>query len=204
MRKLLLIIIIIIGVIYVYLFEILENDKNWFKQFSESSKTISNEKFDNIEYGAYRWRIDDNTPDWKLFLAYYIKIEKNGDYLVMRHNTTPEPPQYFKGSIDNFTHKLLDTLQTIHLDSIYINRELKIYDGNTLNLNYNGDKSHVFFYQTDAPLFLQRLSTALDAMIFKSEKEVEHFDLTFYEQKLKQRSLKWLGELPKRESPRFR
>jgi hypothetical protein len=145
------------------------------------------------------------TLDWELFLAYYIKIDKNGRYVVMRHNTTPEPALYYKGNIDNATRLLLDSLSVVHLDTSYFSDQLGIYDGNTFHLSYSNPTEHdVDFYQIDATYFLKKLANSLDTVIFRSKEPIPSFDLASYQEELKSRSLKRLGWLPKIEATKFK
>ncbi|MES2848780.1 MAG: hypothetical protein V4685_06965 [Bacteroidota bacterium] len=160
-----------------------------------------NLKFDSIEYGAYRWRTNLNTLDWEFFLAYYIKIYKDGNYIGMNHHISNQPATYFKGQINkiSYLHPLLDSLAVVKLDSFYISPELSTYNGNTFALDFSTSlkRYHVDFLQIDAPAFLQELSYALDNRILKSWQQISPFDLSVYEQSLKRKSLKLKGELPK-------
>ena len=178
----------------------------WFHDFSKSAKDkAAYLKFDTLQYGAYRWRTNQQTLEWELFLSYYIKIDKDGRYVVMRHNTTPEAALYYKGNIDNSTRIVLDSLSVVHLNTTYFNDQLRIYDGNTFHLNYwNATEHDVDFYQIDATPFLKRLADALDTVVFQSKESIPSFDLASYQEELKNRSLKRFGQLPKIEAPRFR
>ena len=193
MRKLLLIVFVIIGAIYVYLVAAVEDDKRWFHSFSQADTTSAGKlKFDSLQYSAYRWRENQNTLDRELFLAYYINIGKDGNYLAMRHNTTIEPAIYFRGKIDSSVKFLLDSLAIVSLDTLYIRPEFnRIYDGNTFQLNFvAGQKHNIDFYKIDAPPFLQRVANALDNVIFKSGETADQFDLSAHEHVLKRQSLK--------------
>jgi hypothetical protein len=205
-RKVLLIVFVIIGAVYVYLVSAVEDDKRWFHAFSRTGKTVdANLKFDSLQYSAYRWRTNQKTQEFELFLAYYIKIDKDGSYLSMRHNTTPEPALYFEGSIESSVHRLLDSLAIVTLDTLYIKPEFRIYDGNTFRLNVAARGEHnIHFYQIDAPPYLQRVASALDNVIFKSSATTSPYDLSFHEQELKRHSLQLFGELPRREAPKFK
>lgn len=170
-----------------------------------SNTNASNLKVNSLEYSAYRWRINEHTSDWELFLAYYIKVNKNGSYLAMRHNTTPEPSIYFKGKIDSLGLQLLDSLAVVQLDTLYINFEPRIYDGNTFHLTFDAnEKNQIDFYQIDAPPYLQRVSMALDKIIFASNDRADPFDLSFKEQELRRQSIQRLGRLPEVENPKFK
>lgn len=205
-RKLLLIVFIIVGAIYFYLVAAVEDDIRWFQSYSQSFKTnTANNEFDSLQYSAYRWRINQKTLNWEFYLAYYIKVRNDGSYLAMRHSTTPEVAMYYKGYIDKSLHILLDSLEIVPLDTLYIKPEPRIYDGNTFKLNFVASKeSNIDFYQSDAPSYLLRVATALDNVIFTSDKSTDQFDLSFHEEGLKKQSIQRLGRLPKIEVPKFK
>lgn len=199
-KYLILTVLACIAAVFIFLVLAVNDDKRWFHQFSHDTKNSNSgtSKFDSLQYSAYRWRTNLQTQEWELFLAYYIKIDRHGHYLTMRHNTTPEPAEYFEGETDSLTRRLLDSLFIMPLDTAYVSPELRVYDGNTFRLTYAKFKAHdIDFLQIDAPPFLQRLSTTLDTVILKSNQTTKPFDLSSYEKDLKTQSLKRLGGLPK-------
>jgi hypothetical protein len=206
MRKLLLSVLVIVCAIYAYLVVAVEDDKRWFHSFSQIRKRdAAYLKFDSLQYTAYRWRLSQTNHDGELFLAYYIKITKDGSFLAMRHNTTPEPAMYLRGKIDRSVKHLLDSLEIVSLDTLYIKSEAEIYEGNSFHLNFTGSRQFdIDFYQIAAPAFLQRVSLALDTVIFESSDTSRPFDLSLYEHALEGQSLRRLGRLPRMEKPKFK
>jgi hypothetical protein len=127
-------------------------------------------KFDRLQYGAYRWRPNLETREWELFLAYYLSISKDGSYIAMRHNTTPEPSTYFKGTIDATRFHLFDSLAIVPPDTVFENPGQEIYDGNTCCLQCAGSvNKNIYFLTDNAPPFLHQLSTAMDSVVFQSK-----------------------------------
>lgn len=188
-----------------YLFLLTASSVYFFACNSAPNTPTAKLKIDSLQYSAYRWRTNLQSNAWELFLAYYIKVDKDGSYLAMRHNTTPEPSMYFKGKIGSSVHRLLDSLAIVPLDTLYIRPELRVYDGNTFQLNFATNEKHkIDFYQIDAPPYLQRVAMALDTVIFKSSERAIQFDLSFEEQELKRQSLQRLGRLPKLEKSNFK
>src|SRR5438552_396460 len=66
---------------------------------------------DDLKYSAYLWHLNSDTPTF--YLAQYVDIDKNGHYILMRHDTFMDAPKYFTGDIsDTLTKAINDVLAT--------------------------------------------------------------------------------------------
>jgi hypothetical protein len=155
---------------------------------------------DSVAYISYRWRTNKSQTGLELFISHYLSINKDGKYLAMRHNTTPDPAQYFSGVLTDSGIDLIRSILKYKWDSAYFNPQPRIYDGNAYYLVYkiNNQVAHISYIPKDSPKPLFDLSMNFDSVIFKSNNQVSPFSLKEAQEAIERKDS---GHLPKIESP---
>lgn len=105
----------------------------------------------DLKYCAYNMAHSEQTDDYKLYLAYYIEIHKNADFVLMRHDVRTGPQKYFSGTISNTICRLID--------STFLNR------------NYNAD----YTQKIDAPVIYDGFTYCFDYRKKNREKSATRY-----------------------------
>jgi hypothetical protein len=141
----------------------------------------------DLKYSAYNMDYNEQTDEYKLYLAYYIEIYKNAGFVLMRHDTRTGPQKYFKGIISDTICCLIDSTflnRTYNSDYIEKMDTPVIYDGFTYCFDYkkkNGEKSKIRYIPPYSPDRVKILGSALDSLIYKTTKSnIDSFSLVNY------------------------
>lgn len=161
---------------------------------------------DDLKYSAYSWHVNSDTPTF--YLAHYIDIDKNGHFVVMRHDTFMDTPKYFSGDIsDTLAKAINDVLATDNYNTDYSIKpeDSFIYDGFTYCIDYKKKDSlakKIQFIPNKCPDSIKQIALLLDKLIFASTNNTtSKFDTDPYSKELANFSLRVSGPLPKFEKP---
>ena len=96
----------------------------------------------DFKYSSYLWHVNQQTHQWEFYLANYFHVDSNGEFKLMRHTVFLDTPQYFSGSLNEFTKQTYDSLllenkflPEIRTDGLP-DTPLLVYDGFTYFLDY--------------------------------------------------------------------
>jgi hypothetical protein len=85
---------------------------------------------EDLKYTAYGWHLGADSIEF--YVAHYLDIDKDGQYILMRHDTFMDKPKYFTGVIPDTVRKQINatlgytTLEKVHDFKI---PNSAIYDG---------------------------------------------------------------------------
>ena len=161
---------------------------------------------DDLKYSAYSWHLNSDTPTF--YLAHYIDIDKNGHFVLMRHDTFMDTPKYFTGDIpDTLTKAINDVFATYNYNIDYSIKpeDSFIYDGFTYCIDYKKKDSlakKIQFIPNKSPDRIKQIGLLLDKLIYTSTNiPTSKFDTDMYSKELANFSLQVSGPLPKLEKP---
>jgi hypothetical protein len=163
---------------------------------------------DNLKYSAYSWRLKSDTPTF--YLAQYIDIDKNGHYILMRHDTFMDTPKYFTGDISDTLAKAINYV--LATDNYSIDYSIKpddsfIYDGFTYCIDYKKKDSLAKKFQfipNKCPEQIKLLGLSLDKLIYSLTMDrADVFPTDDYARELATFSLQTSGPLPRLEKSNF-
>jgi hypothetical protein len=148
---------------------------------------------DDLKYSAYYWHLNEQTNNFEFYLVHYIDIDKEGNYVLMRHDIWSDKPKYFKGLIDDTIRKCIDSTlfnDTFNTDYSYMTNPNFIYDGFTYCLDYTTETSKrkkILFIPHNSPAKINILSTLLDTLIYSSKTEIlDTLNITPYAKQMKE------------------
>ena len=164
-------------------------------------------KIQDLKYCAYTWYVREDRN--KFYMAHYLEIDSNENYILLRHDTFLDKPKYFRGVINRPIRDLIDATLG---DSIYQNiysfnpPNSAIYDGFDYYLDYlkeKGERDTIQFIPSRSPNKIQILAAQLDTLIYFSERtEIQAFNLNTFESYLIKLDTE-RTPLPKIEPPHF-
>ena len=154
------------------------------------TKTLVTE---DLKYSAYYWHFNEHADSFEFYLVHYIDIDRNGKFIVMRHDTPRVKPKYFIGFISDTIRKFIDT--TFSNDNFKTDYTWKVensfvYDGFTYCFDYQIQKKRrkeIQFIPHNSPDQIKELSSLLDTLIYTSaSKPTDTLNLNNYTNQLKQ------------------
>lgn len=161
---------------------------------SNSTKKLAT---DDLKYSAYYWHLNEQTNSFEFYLVHYIDVDREGNYVLMRHDVWRDKPRYFRGSIDDTIRQCIDTTffnDSFKTDYSYMTNPSFIYDGFTYCLDYrtqNSKRKKILFVPHNSPTKINILSSLLDTLIYSSKTEIlDALDITLYTKQLKELSEK--------------
>ncbi len=161
---------------------------------------------EDLKYTAYGWHLGADSIEF--YVAHYLDIDKEGHYVLMRHDTFMDKPKYFAGIIPNTVFKQIKaTLSDTTLKNVYDFKTPNsvIYDGFNYCIDYkskNGFKKIIQFIPSQSPMQIQNLSTLLDTLIYSTSKTpTQAFNFDNYKNYLNKISL--THPPPRREPPKI-
>jgi hypothetical protein len=172
------------------------------RQNKQSSSLIT----EDLKYTAYGWHLGADSIEF--YVAHYLDIDKDGHYILMRHDTFMDKPKYFTGVIPDTVRKQINaTLSDTTLKKVYDFKipNSVIYDGFNYCFDYknkNGVKNNIQFIPSQSPTEIKNLSTLLDTLIYSTSKtKTQAFNLDNYKNYLNKISL--THPPPRREPPKI-
>jgi hypothetical protein len=156
---------------------------------------------DDLKYSAYSWHLDDTIL---FYLAHYIDIDKNGHYLIMRHDTFMDKPKYFEGDINDTLKNLINKTFVVdgnfEVDYSSKPEDNFIYDGFTYCFDYKKADSNdrkIQFIPEKSPEQIIILSQFIDTLIYSATSRRESFNTEDYKKELIKFALQISEPLPK-------
>lgn len=145
---------------------------------------------DNLKFSAYYWLENETNNTWELYLDHYIGIDKNANFVLMRHNKWRSQPEYFSGTLDDTICLLINsTFLNNNYDSDYTHRDNPVmYHGFTYCFDYkSSEKAKILYIPPYSPSQISILGSVLDSLIYKTNKsKTDSFSLVNYINVLKQ------------------
>jgi hypothetical protein len=133
-------------------------------------------------------RISKSSDSFEFYLYQYVEIDKDGHFLLMRHDDSNGKGIYFAGVINNSIRKEIDsTFLNKYYEQNYFPKEALIYDGLDYCLDFKVRDSNrlVFFIPNYAPTQIIKLANLLDTLIYsKQNQQIDSFNLDKYDKKL--------------------
>jgi hypothetical protein len=147
---------------------------------------------------------NDTTDTRNFELLSYIKIDKNGEYILMRHDEFKVKRKFFSGSVDESILNLIDSafFKKIYKSQYLFNPDSLIMYCSSLTYAFDhsgADKKRYIipYIPPLAPLQIKLLGTTLDSIISGANKlSMDTLDLTGYRDTLKKLSFPYLPPLP--------
>lgn len=96
----------------------------------------------DLKYATYVWYLSPNKEQWDFHLADYLHVDSTGNFELIRHDTFLTRHTYFKGTLNDSTRQIIDSLLLANkyypgLNSAGIFDSLPLmYDGLTSFLDY--------------------------------------------------------------------
>jgi hypothetical protein len=153
----------------------------------------------NLKYAAYTWHCTDS--GFQFYLADYINIDSDGNFILMRHKAFLDTPGYYEGKLDTTSLFLINSMLDIYYKKTYIFKQPEIYDGFYYAVNYKrkvGNNISVRFIPDESPAKLKALSKILDSVIFSTNlKTISIFKINYIEELKKDTSIFPLPHLVK-------
>lgn len=175
-----------------------------------SCKNTKSDKAIEFQYSAYSFHPNYEKEAYEFYLAYYLKVDKKGNFKLSRHAAFMDNPQYFEGVIDNEFKHTLDSIIVQINDSMPIiisDTPLILYDGFKYCLDYEIDKNNnqkIQYIENKGkcPESLLWLTRLIDAWILNTKKtEIDSFSLNSYIDTLKKISAFDKAIAPKKVTP---
>lgn len=95
-----------------------------------------------LKYATYIWYLSPTSEQWDFHLADYLHVDSTGNFELIRHDTFLTRHTYFKGTLNDSTRQIIDSLLLANkyypgLNSARILDSLPLmYDGLTSFLDY--------------------------------------------------------------------
>jgi hypothetical protein len=178
-----------------------------FLSCSQSSKRKT-AVIQDLKYSAHYWHFNQQSNDFEFYLDHYINVDRDGKFLIMRHENWMKNPKYFSGTISDTLRYIINaTFSNDFYDSNYLYNVDKngIYDGLDYCFDYkkrNGESKKIRFIPPNSPDQIKVLSSLLDTFIHKTTKSnIDTLLLNDYIDTLAKLSFAELPPPPKRPPP---
>jgi hypothetical protein len=162
----------------------------------------------DFKYSSYLWQVNQQTHKWEFYLANYFHVDSNGEFKLMRHTVFLDTPQYFSGTLNEFTKQTYDSLllENKFFPEIKTDRSpdtpFLVYDGFTYLLDYKivgKDRTKIQYINSSKrtqPNILH-LTMLLDLHIAKTyANKIDSFSIGSYVDTLKKISSYYLPLIP--------
>ncbi len=179
----------------------------WFICFSDFKKEpIVNRSKDGIlKYSAYSWHINHNSEKFEFYLAHFIEINRNGEFITMRHDKFMDEPKFYSGIINKNILKVIDSTlnkKKYRPDYSWKVANGSVYDGFTYCFDIRMDnkdvRKKIQFIPPNSPMKIRVLASLLDSVIFNaSAKSKDTLNLKSYSKELIELYKKFSEPLPK-------
>lgn len=156
-------------------------------QLSSCSKNKGKEIID-IKYSAYTWHLGKDSAEF--YFAYYLNINKNNQYTLMKKDSFISEPKYFTDYITDTLQNLIDTIfENKNYSKTYLfdSSDLKMYDGFYYFLDItqkDGQRKIIQFVPNKSPEQIKKLSSKLDSLIYSASKKTAEFNIKNYQSEL--------------------
>src|ERR1700681_3394137 len=125
-----------------------------------------------LKYSAYSRQFIFDGSDF--YLAQYFNMDKNGHFILMRHNSFMDSPKYFTGFLtDSFLNLINATFDTKTFETDYLLKPADnfIYAGFNYCFDYksiDGMGKKIMFIPPKSPPEIKKLGQLLDTLIYFS------------------------------------
>ena len=174
----------------------------------KQNKAINNLVTENLKYSAYYWHFNEKVDSFEFYLVHYLEIDKNGKFVLMRHDDWMGKPKYFQGLINDAIRQQIDTVlyyDTFKTDYSYDLDKNGIYDGYTYCLDYSKDnnfKKKIQFIPNNSPGQVKALSELLDILVYDiAALPADSLNLENYTEQLEELYISKQGRVPKPQKP---
>lgn len=133
----------------------------------------------DLKYATYTWYLSPNREQWDFHLADYLHVDSTGHFELIRHDTFLARHTYFKGTLNDSTRQIIDSLLLANKfspglstagisDTVFL-----VYDGFTYLLDYKmidkaQTKIQYFNSSSVIPQNIQYLTDWLDTLISRT------------------------------------
>jgi hypothetical protein len=169
----------------------------------QKSKNVINT--DEFRYSAYSLHYNTVADSFEFYLAHHININKNGHFVIMRHESFKDKEKYYTGDLNASSFPLINSILEIDSfknDNARNNTNGSIYDGFTYCIDYKSNKNNlrrqIQFIPMNCPAQINSLVHVLDSIIFNSKIPNDTLNLTEYSAQLNQLFIPNKDLLPKR------
>ncbi len=163
---------------------------------------------EDLKYSAYYMHFNEKVDSFEFYLVHYLDIDKNGKFILMRHDEWMSTPKYFQGFINDTIRQQIDTIfynDDFKTDYSYDVERNGIYDGYTYCLDYskeNNFNKKIQFIPVNSPDQVKALSKLLDTLVYNvSALPAESLNLRRYTEQLEVLYISKQGRVPKAQKP---
>ncbi|HUB60479.1 MAG TPA: hypothetical protein VL978_07255 [Puia sp.] len=149
-----------------------------------------------LTYSAFTWHYNSTKNTFEIYIADYLRIDSNGGFIGMRHDTFMDKAKYFSGLIDDPLRKRIDSVLSIGDYDRYFNfsgNAPGMYDGFIYSIDYrkrDSLRSLPFFIPRHSPPAIQYVQSALDSLIANAvPNSTDSFSFGGYKAKLEEKSI---------------
>jgi len=171
-------------------------------------KMTKNLVIEDLKYSAYYMHFNEKVDSFEFYLVHYLEIDKNGKFVLMRHDNWMGKPKYFKGAINDTIRQHIDTIfyyDTFKTDYSYDVNKNGTYAGFTYCLDYqqeNNFKKKIQFIPGNSPDQIKALITLLDTLVYDiATLQGDSLNLKNYTEQLEELYISKQGRIPKPQKP---
>lgn len=157
---------------------------------NNSTKTLFTE---NFKYSGYYWHFNQQSDSFEFYLVHYIDIDKDGKFVLMRHDNWRSKPKYFTGYINDTIKQFIDTTfynDNFKTDYSWNPEKPVVYDGFIYCFDYaikNNSRKQIQFIPPYSPNQIVKLSSLLDTLVYNTvTKKIDTLNISNYSEKMKQ------------------